>query len=94
MIFDTDLSFHNYFNKVAQSDIPVIYYDSVHRVLKNLKLLSEMMPEVNIIIGRELTKLHEEIVRGSAEEVIEYFDVNNDKIRGEFVVVVNVFSVK
>ncbi|XLQ20672.1 MAG: 16S rRNA (cytidine(1402)-2'-O)-methyltransferase [Candidatus Moraniibacteriota bacterium] len=77
-----------FFTNVSESKIPVIYYDSVHRVLKNLNLLQELMPDAKIVLGRELTKMHEEVVRGTVADVIEYFENNADKIRGEFVVVV------
>lgn len=77
-----------FFTKISESDIPVVYYDSVHRVLKNLNLLQELMPEAKIILGRELTKMHEQIVRGTVHDVIEYFENNIDKIRGEFVIIV------
>lgn len=76
-----------FFTKVSESDLPVIYYDSVHRVLKNLILLQELMPEARIVLGRELTKMYEEIVRGSVGDIIEYFENNSDKIKGEFVVI-------
>lgn len=78
-----------FFQKVCDSEIPVVYYDSVHRVLKNLHLLSEMHSDAQVIVGRELTKMHEEIVRGGVSEVIEYFEQNSDKVRGEFVVIVH-----
>ena len=77
-----------FFTKISESKIPVIYYDSVHRVIKNLKLLQEIAPETKIILGRELTKMHEEIVRGEIDEIIIYFENNQDKIKGEFGVVV------
>lgn len=77
-----------FFTKVSESEVPVIYYDSVHRVVKNLKLLQELMPEARVILGRELTKMHEEVVRGSVNDVIEYFENNTDKIKGEFVIIV------
>ncbi len=77
-----------FFTKISKSDIPVIYYDSVYRVLKNLNLLQELMPEAKIVLGREFTKIHEEMVRGSVNEVINYFEKNTDKIRGEFVIIV------
>jgi len=76
-----------FFTKISESDIPVIYYDSVHRVVKNLKLLQELMPEAKVVLGRELTKMHEEIVRGSVDEAVTYFEENTDKIRGEFVII-------
>jgi len=77
-----------FFTKVSESDVPVIYYDSVHRVIKNLNLLQELMPEAKIVLGRELTKMYEEIVRSDVSTVIEYFENNSDKIKGEFVVIV------
>lgn len=77
-----------YFKKVAQSEIPVIYYDSPHRVLKNLELLGNLAKNKNVIIGRELTKLFEQVVRGSVVEILEYFSQNPGKIKGEFVVIV------
>ncbi|KKP90626.1 MAG: Ribosomal RNA small subunit methyltransferase I [Candidatus Moranbacteria bacterium GW2011_GWC2_37_73] len=77
-----------YFKKVEASEIPVIYYESPHRVIKNLTLLLEFAPEKKVILGRELTKMFEEVVRGSIEEVLEYFSKNPSKIKGEFVIVV------
>lgn len=44
---------------------------------------------LKLIVGRELTKIHEEVVRGSISEVIKYFLENQDKIKGEFVVIVH-----
>lgn len=76
-----------FFTRVSESDVPVIYYDSVHRVVKNLHLLQEIAPQIQIILGRELTKMHEEMVRGSIDDVIEYFENNTDKIKGEFVII-------
>lgn len=77
-----------FFQRVIASDIPVIYYDSVHRVIKNLQLLQELSEEeMHVIVGRELTKMHEEIVRGTVAEVLTYFEEHIDKVRGEFVVI-------
>lgn len=77
-----------FFKEVAESKVPVIYYDSVHRIIKNLELLQSVGLKKNIIIGRELTKMFEEIVRGSAEEVLEYFEKNPQKVKGEFVLII------
>ena len=77
-----------FFGNIAQSEVPVVYYDSVHRVIKNLKLLQDILPEAKIILGRELTKMHEEIVRGTVGKVIEYFEKNPTKVRGEFAIIV------
>jgi 16S rRNA (cytidine1402-2'-O)-methyltransferase len=77
-----------FFTKISESEIPVVYYESVHRVLKNLQLLKDLMPEAKIVLGRELTKIYEEIVRGNITEIIEYFEINSSKIKGEFVIIV------
>ncbi|MDH4330521.1 MAG: 16S rRNA (cytidine(1402)-2'-O)-methyltransferase [Candidatus Moranbacteria bacterium] len=76
-----------YFGKVVGSEIPVVYYDSVHRVVKNLELLQSLDESKNVIVGRELTKMFEEVVRGSVSEVIQYFKENPGKVKGEFVVI-------
>ena len=77
-----------FFKKVAAEDLPVVYYDSPHRVLKNLELLEKIGSEKKIIIGRELTKMFEEIIRGSVEDIEKYFESHPEKMKGEFVVIV------
>jgi len=78
-----------FFKQVIASELPVVYYESPHRVIKNLNLLQDLGSEKKIIIGRELTKMFEEVVRGTVSEVLEYFAQHEDKVRGEFVVVVH-----
>ena len=73
---------------VTEEKLPVIYYDSVHRVAKNLTLLADTAPDAHIIIARELTKLHEEILRGTATDLAAHFAEHPDTLRGEFAVVV------
>jgi 16S rRNA (cytidine1402-2'-O)-methyltransferase len=73
---------------VMASECPVIYYESPHRLVKNLEFLRSMSPIKNIILGRELTKMFEEIVRGSVHDVHKYFEDNKDKVKGEFVIIV------
>ena len=77
-----------FFKQVGASEIPVIYYESPHRVMKNLELLQSVAPLKRIILGRELTKLFEEVVRGTVGEVWQYFTEHPEKVKGEFVVIV------
>lgn len=63
----------------------LIFYEAPHRLLSTLSFLKESFGDRNISACRELTKLHEEIVRGKLSEVIEHFKENNP--RGEFVLV-------
>lgn len=77
-----------FFRGVAESAMPVVYYESPHRVLKNLELLMELAPQKNLILGRELTKVFEEVVRGSVSEVKTYLEGKTGKMKGEFTIVV------
>ena len=76
-----------FFKEVVVFNLPVIYLESPHRLMKNLELLKNLAPEKNVILGRELTKMFEEIVRGSVTEVLEYFENNPGKVKVEFVII-------
>jgi 16S rRNA (cytidine1402-2'-O)-methyltransferase len=78
------------FKSIAEADVTSVFYESVHRIEKTLLSLSEVLPEERlVVVVRELTKIHEEVVRGNAKEVMDFFTKNGDKIRGEFVVIVS-----
>jgi len=76
-----------FFKEVTAFNFPVIYLESPHRLMKNLELLKTLAPDKNIILGRELTKMFEEIVRGNVTEVLEYFEKNPGKVKGEIVII-------
>jgi 16S rRNA (cytidine1402-2'-O)-methyltransferase len=76
-----------FFKAVVESEMPTVYYESPHRVMKNLSLLLELSPEMKIVIGRELTKIFEEVVRGTADEALTYFTEHPEKVKGEFVII-------
>jgi 16S rRNA (cytidine1402-2'-O)-methyltransferase len=78
-----------FFKGVAVSEIPVVFYESPHRILKALESLTKVLSEnKKVIVARELTKIHEEIVRGTPGEVYGHFLIHPDRVRGEFVVIV------
>jgi 16S rRNA (cytidine1402-2'-O)-methyltransferase len=76
-----------FFRFVAENEIPVIYYESPHRVIKNLELLAKLAPEKRLVVGRELTKMFEEVLRGSIEEVLAAIALDKNKTRGEFTII-------
>jgi 16S rRNA (cytidine1402-2'-O)-methyltransferase len=79
-----------FFNEVSASPKTVVFYESPHRILKALTLLKEKCSsEKKVTVVRELTKIYEEVVKGSPQEVLEYFENNTDKVRGEFVVIIS-----
>lgn len=73
--------------KLAESEIPVVLYESPHRILK---LLEEfVLHQVShITIARELTKIHEEVISGTPSELLVHFAAHPSTVRGEFVVVI------
>ena len=65
----------------------MVFYESPYRVVKTLGQLAETFgPERRVAVCRELTKLHEEYVRGTLGEALAHFRQNEP--RGEFVIVV------
>ena len=70
-----------------QCEIPVVLYESPHRILKLLKEL-EALGASKVTIARELTKIHEEVVSGTPSELLEHFVAHSEAVRGEFVVIV------
>jgi 16S rRNA (cytidine1402-2'-O)-methyltransferase len=74
------------FKEMLESEKTTIFFESSHRIMKTLESLNEKMPDRKIVVGRELTKIYEEVVRGEVKQVFEFFKNNEEKIRGEFVV--------
>ena len=74
-----------FFERVAASGVPVILFESPHRILKTLKELRSAAGERRVNIGRELTKIYEEIFRGELSEALPHF--KGERERGEFVIV-------
>ncbi|HJN05418.1 MAG TPA: 16S rRNA (cytidine(1402)-2'-O)-methyltransferase [Bacteroidales bacterium] len=71
---------------LAQLPCTVVLYESPHRLLKTLMQLSEFFgADRKVSVSRELTKLHEETIRGTLTEVIKHF--TNNTIKGEIVIV-------
>ncbi|OGG48264.1 16S rRNA (cytidine(1402)-2'-O)-methyltransferase [Candidatus Kaiserbacteria bacterium RIFCSPLOWO2_12_FULL_52_8] len=73
--------------KLASSDIPVVLYESPHRIIKLLDEL-EALRISSVTIARELTKIHEEVTSGTVGDVQAYFKAHPDHVRGEFVVII------
>lgn len=77
---------NKFFKEVINSEYPVFFYESPHRIIKSLINLRDINSKLSVVVCRELTKKFETIYRGDIEKVIK--DVKNDEVRGEFVVIV------
>jgi len=78
---------HTRLKELAQLPHTLIIYESPHRLVKTLEQLIEFLdPERPVAISRELTKIHEETIRGTLTEVCQYF--KEKTVKGEIVIVV------
>lgn len=72
--------------ELVEKEVTSVLYESPHRILKTLGQLLEAAGEERLVsVSREISKLHEETVRGTIPEVIAHFE--NNPIKGEFVLV-------
>ena len=85
---------NKYFKKVLESDIPVVFFESPHRIIKTLRQLEELVDAYNLppttyylILGRELTKQFETIYRGTITDVLT--QLQKDVIKGEFTIILS-----
>jgi len=78
-----------FFERLPSISEPVIFFESTHRILKALESLKLVVPEATIYIGRELTKMHEEMIVGTAEEILQQLTDQPVRQKGEFVVIVS-----
>ena len=70
---------------LESSDRPAVAFESPHRISKSLALLAEALPDRQIVLTRELTKMYEEILRGTPAEVAGELK----QARGEFTIVIS-----
>lgn len=64
----------------------LVFYEAPHKIKQTLCDLHEALGERNAALCRELTKLHEEVIRGTLGELARYYD--NIEPRGEYVIVI------
>ncbi len=65
-----------------------VLYESPQRIVETLEAISSIEPDITVVIARELTKIHEEYIRGSIKEVLELLKAKN-QIKGEIVLILS-----
>ncbi|MBU8923473.1 MAG: 16S rRNA (cytidine(1402)-2'-O)-methyltransferase [Bacteroidales bacterium] len=63
-----------------------IFFESPHRIIKTLRVAGEVMGDREVVVAREMTKLHEEIIRGTGDEVADRME--KSRVRGEITLLV------
>ncbi len=95
---NSEFSFHSFLkgsknekrNKLVElieSGRTSIFYESTHKIISTLKTIDEINPTVEVCIGRELTKINEQYIIGTANEIINHLEANVNK--GEYIVIIN-----
>ncbi|MDD4387785.1 MAG: 16S rRNA (cytidine(1402)-2'-O)-methyltransferase [Bacilli bacterium] len=70
--------------KIADLEDTIIFYEAPHRLLETLELIHLVLGNREIVIARELTKKHEEYIRGKVKDII----AGIDELKGEIVIIV------
>jgi 16S rRNA (cytidine1402-2'-O)-methyltransferase len=78
----------SFFAELANYDHPIVFFESTHRIMKSLEAIQAVLPTWHVSVARELTKVHEEVLQGSASEIINRLTDEPVKQKGEFVIIV------
>jgi 16S rRNA (cytidine1402-2'-O)-methyltransferase len=76
-----------FFTRYGGSDLPLVVYEAPHRIVDCLADIAGCLGSRPVVACRELTKVHEEIIRGTAKEVHDVLTAR-EEIRGEFTLIV------
>jgi len=71
---------------LAEDPRPAVALESPFRIRKSLAIVAEVLPDRAVTLARELTKLHEEVLRGNAAEVAAAL---GERVRGEITLVIS-----
>ena len=74
--------------KIVSDEKTSVVFEAKSRIKESLKTLVEISPDRNIFLAREMTKLYETFYKGSARKVLEEISLNQNEVKGEFVLVI------
>lgn len=84
--------------KMLENENSSVFYESTHRIQKcmeELVVLEKSLPEgegfregIKVVVGKELTKIHENYLFGTPTEILDIFKADPQKLKGEFVVMI------
>ncbi len=81
-----DKARHDLFKALKQMDSTLIFYETANRIVKTLNVVAEVFGSREVAVCREITKMFEECLNGTAAELIEHFSTNEPK--GEMVLMI------
>ncbi len=84
----TEIKLTNILSEAKEIEATVIFYESPQRIIKTVGIIANTWPDIKLVVARELTKLHEEFIRGTAKEVLEKLNARQS-VKGEITVVLS-----
>ncbi len=75
--------------ELASIPATLVFYEAPHRIAESLRDAREILGEREAVVARELTKLHEEILRGRLSELAQRFSTGEEGARGEMVLMID-----
>ena len=74
----------NKLEEIKKENKTIILYEAPHKINQTLKDILCELGDVNVTLARELTKIHEEFIRGKISDIIE----NNSELKGEIIIII------
>ena len=71
------------FEDIKRQNKTIIIYEAPHRIKSSLKEINEKFGNIKIVLAKEITKIHEEFIRGNIEEIIN----NIQEVKGEYIII-------
>jgi 16S rRNA (cytidine1402-2'-O)-methyltransferase len=84
----TEIKLIKELQKAKDFEATAVFYESPQRILKTVAYIAKAWPNANVVIARELTKIHEEFLRGAARKILEDLK-KRPNIKGEIVVILS-----
>lgn len=76
------------FEDIQKQNKTIIFYEAPHRLIKTLKELNMRLGNIEIVIAKELTKIHEKYIRGKIEDILD----NLEDVKGEYIILFEVHA--
>jgi len=83
----TDSRRRAFFDKIRQEERTSLFFETAKRVQATLRVAEEILGDRRLVLSRELTKLHEEIIAGTAARILAQFETRVS-VKGEIIVIV------
>lgn len=71
-------------NRIKESEVTTIIYEAPHKLNNTLLDLENILENRQVVLGREITKIHEEFIRGNIHEIID----KSESLKGEIVIII------